>query len=296
MTAPARLRVLRPAPGVLAFYEGREPGHRFAPGPNWVDDGALSLGIASYALVAGDQAIVYDTHVAPDRGAEIRRLLAAEGVRRITVVLSHWHLDHVAGTAAFADCEVIANTRTAAHLAARKAAIEAGTDHGAPAIRPLILPTRTFDGRLSLSLGDRQVDLITANIHSDDATVLWLPDARLLLAGDTVEDTVTYVGEPAAFATHLADLARLAALAPARILPNHGAPAVIAAGGYGPGLIGATADYIRWLMALAHDPARAAEPLATVVGPALARGDLVWFAPYTAIHRQNIDRTRAAHA
>ncbi len=289
------LRVLRPAPGVLAFYEGREPGHRFAPGPNWVDDGALSLGIASYALVAGDQAIVYDTHVAPDRGAEIRAILAAEGVRRFTVVLSHWHLDHVAGTAAFADCEVIANTRTAAHLAARKAAIEAGTDHGPPAIRPLILPTRTFDGRLTLALGDRRVVLITANIHSDDATVLWLPEARLLLAGDTVEDTVTYVGEPAAFATHLADLARLAALSPARILPNHGAPEVIAAGGYGPGLIGATADYIRWLMALARDPARAAEPLETVVGPALARGDLVWFAPYAAIHRQNIDRTRAIH-
>ena len=31
------------------------------------------------------------------------------GVRRFTVVLSHWHLDHVAGTEAFADCQIIAN-------------------------------------------------------------------------------------------------------------------------------------------------------------------------------------------
>lgn len=297
MTDPLtrHLRLLRPAPGVLAFYDGRVPGHRFAPGPNWVDDGALSLGIASYAILQGDHALVYDTHVSRAHAARVRQWLEAEGARRFTVVLSHWHLDHVAGTAEFPGCTVIANSRTAAHLAARKAAIEAGTDHGPPAIAPLVLPTRTFDGRLTLDIGGRRVDLIAANIHSDDATVLWLPDTRLLLAGDTLEDTVTYVGEPEAFATHLADLARLAALGPARILPNHGAPEVIAAGGYGPGLIGATADYIRWLTSLADHPDRAAQPLEKVIGPALARGDLVWFAPYAAIHRQNIERTRAAH-
>ena len=44
------LRVLRPAPNVYAFYDGRIEGYRFAPGANWVDDGALSLGIASYAI------------------------------------------------------------------------------------------------------------------------------------------------------------------------------------------------------------------------------------------------------
>jgi cyclase len=41
------LRVLEPADGVLAFYDGRVPGHRFAQGSNWVDEGAISLGIAS---------------------------------------------------------------------------------------------------------------------------------------------------------------------------------------------------------------------------------------------------------
>lgn len=293
------LRLMRPASGVLAFYDGRVAGHRFAPGPNWVDDGALSLGIASYAVLQGDHALVYDTHVSRPHAARIRRWLEAEGARRFTVVLSHWHLDHVAGTAEFADCEVIANTRTAAHLAARRAAIEAGTDHGPPAISPLILPTRTFDGTLTLDIGGCRVDLIAANIHSDDATVMWLPETRLLLAGDTVEDTVTYVAEPGAFASHLADLARLAALAPHRILPNHGAPDLIAAGGYGPGLIAATMDYIRWLMALPDDPALADTPLSEVIRLALERGDLSYFEPYAEIHRQNCARVRAhgpAHA
>lgn len=287
------LRILRPAPGVFAFYDGRIPGHRFAEEPNWVDDGALSLGVASYALLEGDAALVYDTHVSRPHAALVRRTLAAEGVRRFTVVLSHWHLDHVAGTAEFADCEIIANVRTADHLSRRRAAIEAGTDHGPPAISPLILPTRTFDGRLRLDLGSRRIELLTANIHSDDATLLWLPDSGLLFAGDTLEDTVTYVGEPEAFATHLADLDSLDALAPRAILPNHGAPDRIAAGGYPPGLIPATRDYIRWLLNLRAEPSRAGMALADVIAAPLASGVLTWFEPYEAIHRQNVRRVLA---
>ena len=57
------LRILHPAAGIQAFYDGRVDGYRFAAEPNWVDDGALSLGIASYALVEGDEALIYDTHV-----------------------------------------------------------------------------------------------------------------------------------------------------------------------------------------------------------------------------------------
>ena len=75
------MRVLRPADGVLAFYDGRVEGYRFAEGPNWVDDGALSLGIASYAVIDGDEALVYDTHVSVEHAGFIRRLLEDEGVR-----------------------------------------------------------------------------------------------------------------------------------------------------------------------------------------------------------------------
>ena len=133
-------------------------------------------------------------------------------MRKFTVVLSHWHLDHVAGTAAFADCEIIANRRTMQHLTRHKAAIEAGTHHGLPAIDPLILPTRLFDGQMQLTLGSREIRLIELNIHSDDATVIWLPAERILMAGDTLEDTVTYVGEPENFDRHIEDLERLWAL------------------------------------------------------------------------------------
>jgi cyclase len=280
------LRVLRPAPGILAFYDGRIEGHRFAPGPNWVDDGALSLGIASYAVVTGEEAIVYDTHISVEHAREIRAVLEGEGVRTFTVVLSHWHLDHVAGTAAFADCDVIATERTAELLTRHRDAIERGEHEGPPGIDPLILPTRTFADRLAL--GD--AELIHVNIHSDDAAVLWLPDRRLLLCGDTLEDTVTYVAEPESFDAHLTDLDRLRALGPERILPNHGDPDAIAAGGYGPGFIDATEHYIRALL----DPERRTAGIRELLADDLGAGAIRYFAPYEEVHRRNVETVISA--
>ncbi len=147
------LRVLRPAPNVFAFYDGRVDGYRFAEGENWIDDGALSLGIASYAIVDGADALVYDTHVTVQHAAFIRKTLADAGVKHFTVVLSHWHLDHVAGTEAFADCRIISNKRTLDHLTRRKAAIESGTSSGPPVINPLVLPTQTFEGPHAIAGG-----------------------------------------------------------------------------------------------------------------------------------------------
>ena len=282
------LRVLHPAEGILAFYDGRVDGYRFSPEPNWVDDGALSLGIASYAIVEGGEALVYDTHVSVDHARFVRAALEAQGITKFTVVLSHWHLDHVAGTAAFADCEIIANRRTAAHLTSRKAAIETGALEGPPAIDPLILPTKLFDDRLSLKVGSRDVELIELNIHSDDATVLWLPGEKILLAGDTLEDTVTYVGEPENFGRHLEDLQKLAALGPALILPNHGDPDIIAAGGYAKTLIAATEDYIRTLQRAAREPAMRELTLKEFVAPQIEAGWIRYFAPYEDVHRNNV--------
>jgi cyclase len=201
-------------------------------------------------------------------------------VRTFTVVLSHWHLDHVAGTEAFADCEVIACERTSEHLTRDREAIERGTLEGPPAIDPLILPTTTFAGRRELQLGDTRLELIQTHIHSDDATLIWLPERRLLLCGDTLEDTVTFVDEPEYFDTHLANLDRLRELEPDRILPNHGDPDIIAGGGYGPGFITATERYIR---ALPTDM-----PLRDVIADSLEAGWVTYFEPYESVHAHNV--------
>ncbi len=282
------LRVFEPHPGLYAYYDGRVPGHRFMVEDNWVDGGAIGLGIATYALVEGEAALIYDTHVSPEHGHAIRKHLEGLGVTDFTVIYSHWHLDHVAGTEAFTGCEVIANTRTAAHLMDRKDVIESGAYHGPPAITPLILPTRTFSGQMELSFGRRRIVLIELNIHSDDATVMWLPDERILLAGDTVEDPLTYVAEPADFAIHLRDLERLVALKPKYVLPDHGAQDVLERGGYGPGVIPAMQRYIRWLMSLKMFPECAEQAPEDILGSDITAGTLIWFEPYRAVHILNV--------
>jgi len=282
------MRVLRPAPGIVAFYDGRVEGYRFAEDLNWVDDGALGLGIASYAIVSGDEALVYDTHVTVDHARFVRATLEAEGVTRFVVVLSHKHLDHIAGTEAFADSEVVATTLTADALAAKKDDIEAGTLAGPPGIDPLVLPTRTFEERLTLDVGRRRVELIHVDIHSDDAAVLWLPAERILFAGDTLEDSVTYVSEPDGLDRHLAGLDELAALDPDRILPNHGDPDVIAGGGYPKGLIDATRDYLNWLLRLPDEPELRATPLTELIAGDVEAGRLTYYAPYEEVHQENL--------
>ncbi len=286
--ALGHLRVLEPAEGVLAFYDGRVAGYRFEAGPNWVDEGAISLGIASYAVLDGEEALVYDTHVSVAHGRFVRAALEAAGAQRITVLLSHWHLDHIAGTEAFADCDVLATARTGELLFEQRAEIESGALEGPPAISPLLLPTRTFSAPAELVVGARRLRLIPVNIHSDDAVVVWDPEAHLLLAGDTVEDTVTYVDEPWGFEAHLRDLDRLLALGPSHVLPNHGDPEAIAGGGYGPGLLGATQDYIRFLQRCEAEPELRETPLREVMATAIEAGDVKYFEPYEAVHRENI--------
>jgi cyclase len=244
-------------------------------------------------VVSGGSALVYDTHVSLEHAQEVREKLESMGVTEITVVLSHWHLDHVAGTEVFADCEVIASARTAGHLAGSKAAIEAGELEGPPAIDPLILPSRTVQEDLELVLDETEVRLFTTEIHSDDATLIWLPRERLLLCGDTMEDTVTYVDEPERLDVHIDNLGGLRALEPLRILPNHGDPEVIAAGGYGPGLIDDTVSYIGGLQRCRTDPDLRALSLRDFIADLTEEGTLNYFEPYEEVHRGNVEKVLA---
>ena len=55
--------------------------------------------------------------------------------------------------------------------------------------------------------------------------MIWLPGQRLLLCGDTMEDTITYVDEPENLDAHLADLERLSRLTPIASSPATATPA-----------------------------------------------------------------------
>lgn len=281
-TSTSTLRILEPSRGLYAYYDGRIEGVRLhSLEPNWLDDGAYELGIASYALVDNNEALVYDSHISLDHAALIRQHLEGLGVDRLRLVLSHWHDDHVAGNAVFSDCEIIAHHLTEAALMANRHKLETAD----PPIRPLVLPTRTYEERLDLTVGSRQVSLHHFDIHSADGTVMLIEDAGLLIAGDTVEDTVTYISEPENADRHIEELNRLATLPFRRILPCHGDPDIIAAGGYGSGLITANCDYLKRLIS---GEGLDGSSLIEFVAADVATDRITYFAPYEEVHRANL--------
>lgn len=290
----SNLRTLELTDALVGFYDGRVPGRDAGPDATWVEDGALSLGTCSFALVDGGEALVYDTHVSVPHARAIRAEIERRGANRITVVLSHWHLDHIAGTEAFADCEVIANALTAELMTAHRVEIEEGRRAGPPGISPLILPTRTFTGGLRLEVGSIGLDLLQFDIHSADATVLHIPAEGILLAGDTLEDTVTYVSEPDGLARHLDELERLRALGATRIYPNHGSVEALSGGGYGEGLILATERYIEELLRHARDPRPGDADLRSVVASSVEKGWIGYFEPYQRVHESNLESVRGS--
>lgn len=278
------MRILKPYPGLYAYYDGRIVGKRLhSEKPNWLDDGAYSLGIASYAFVEGKEAIVYDTHMSLDHAQAIRTHLEQLGVTSIRVVLSHWHTDHIAGNAVFADCEMIALQRTADAMRNNRDKLE----NDPLPIKPVVMPNRLFERRLDLVVGNRRLELHHFDIHSADGCVIWLPDEQVLLAGDTLEDTVTYVSEPEHIATHIAELTRMATWPIRRILPNHGDPDRIAMGGYDNSLVDANRSYLTRLL----DPQEqtSGKSLRAFVADEIASGAVLYFEPYEDVHRGNLD-------
>lgn len=291
MSLAETMRIHEPYPGLFAYYDGRIEGKRLhSEKPNWLDDGAYSLGVASYAIVSGKEALVYDTHISFEHARAIRSHLSSLGVTSIRVVLSHWHTDHVAGNAGFIDCPIISNKLTRNTLIEKRKVL-AEKD---PPINPVVMPTETFEGETALQVGDIAVKLMQFNIHSADGTVLLLPHLGVLLAGDTLEDTVTYISEPDNTAFHIAELDRLAGLEFSRILPNHGDEQIIASGGYPPSLVTATRDYLGRLLSRLGEPDLENQDLQDFIAPELQAGTLTYFAPYEAVHAQNIAALRGA--
>lgn len=293
MSLAETMRIHEPYPGLYAYYDGRILGKRLhSDKPNWLDDGAYSLGVASYAIVSKREALVYDTHISFDHARAIRSHLSSLGVTSIRVVLSHWHTDHVAGNAGFIDCPILSNKLTRDTLIEKRKVLVAKD----PPINPVVMPTETFAGEMTLEVGDITMKLMQFDIHSADGTILLLPHLGVLLAGDTLEETVTYISEPNNTSRHIAELDRLATLDFVRILPNHGDEQVIASGGYPPSLVTATRDYLTRLLMRLDEPGLSDESLQSFIAPELAAGTLTYFAPYEAVHSQNIAALKGVSA
>ena len=133
------------------------------------------------------------------------------------------------------------------------------------------------------------VELRHVDIHSSDGTVLVVPGTGLLLAGDALEDPVTYVAEPARLEQHARDLAVMAEL------ERSAHPAQPwCRGHHRRRRLRARADrgderYVQGLIRCRLGPEPEDYDLQEFVAADFAGGDIRYFTPYEAVHRRNLD-------
>lgn len=127
------------------------------------------------------------------------------GDRIDTVVNTHANPDHFFGNGVVADAQIISTEKTREEMsqfsAARLAGLREnyhtmgesgeflyetmGRKFDFSGVDEVTLPSRTFEDRLSLMVGDKQVDLIDLGpAHTDSDTIAWLPGERVVFTGD----------------------------------------------------------------------------------------------------------------
>jgi glyoxylase-like metal-dependent hydrolase (beta-lactamase superfamily II) len=146
------------------------------------------------------------------------------------VVLTHYHAVRVLGASFYAGAAIITSDVTRAMIGERGQQdmdSEIGRFprlfRGRESIPGLTWPTLTFHKRMTLWLGEREVQIIhVGRSHTAGDTVVWLPQERVLFAGDTVEYGATpYCGD-AHFSDWPATLAAVRALGAERLVPGRG--------------------------------------------------------------------------
>ncbi|HEX6753883.1 MAG TPA: MBL fold metallo-hydrolase [Solirubrobacterales bacterium] len=87
----------------------------------------------------------------------------------------------------------------------------------------LTLPNETFEGELSLAVGDREVRLIEVGpAHTAGDAVAWVPDASVCFAADILFIGCTPITWAGPIAGWLAAIERISSLGATRFVPGHG--------------------------------------------------------------------------
>ena len=199
------------------------------------EEGDVAVGNAGFVDLGGET-LVFDTHVSLTAGRALREA-AEEHAPARTILLSHWHGDHVYGAAAF-DAHVVATRRTSdlmrerteARLAEMKATpVEEFENTPFAEIAQTELPglqvthpVEKFDHDRDFSGAARRAQALTfGGGHTLSDAVLWLPKERVLFTADLVVHGHPWIGDgdPKAWP---GILDRLSALRPESVVPGHG--------------------------------------------------------------------------
>jgi cyclase len=215
----------------------------------------------------GDACLLVDTLFDARLTGEMLAALRASvpAARRIgTLVNTHANGDHWYGNALVPDAEIIATRAGAEEMAHDSPAVIAEFVRRAPELGPLgayvqhcfgafrfegietRLPTRTFEGRLELSVGDKLVELIQVGpAHTRGDCLVHVPGDRLVFSGDILFVGGTPIVWAGPVQRWIDACDRILALDPAVVVPGHG-PVTDARG------VAAVRSYLAFLQAEAR--------------------------------------------
>ncbi len=210
------------APGVTAFIR--------------YDEGAANAGLIH---TAGGDVVVDTTQSPPDMQALLDVAGIAAPIVRL-VINTHFHSDHVWGNQLFA-CPILAHRlcrermeanlvgewspqALAAFIAAREKEDSAGAREAREKLSGLrvTLPTTLLDERRDLKFGRVRIEVIHLGGHTPDSCVVWLPEARVLFAGDLIFARRHPYILDADVPAWIAALRRLPEFGAQAIVPGHG--------------------------------------------------------------------------
>jgi glyoxylase-like metal-dependent hydrolase (beta-lactamase superfamily II) len=202
----------------------------------------------------GDESLLVDTLFdEPLTAIMLGALRDATGIAADSIGLlvnTHANGDHTHGNALVANAEIIASTAAAvemaelppAALAQLKAAGAAGAlgeagRYFAEIFAPFDftkargrVPTRTFDRRLDLQVGDKEVELhMLGPAHTAGDVLVWVPSGSVVFTGDLLFIDGTPIMWAGPVRNWLAACERILALGARHIVPGHG-PMTDAAG------------------------------------------------------------------
>lgn len=206
--------------------------------------------VSNSGIVRGaERSVVVDTAATVERAELLRtEVERIAGSRVTTVVDTHMHGDHTFGNCVFAP-----EATFVSHDNARRGMAEAGL--GLTRLWPdvkwgdvqVTLPQITFADRLTLHTGDTTVELAHLGpAHTTGDVVAWLPEQKVLFAGDIVMNGATPFCLMGSVEGTLRAIRRLADLRPAVVVPGHGPVC-------GPEVLDTCARYLRWVQRLAED-------------------------------------------
>jgi glyoxylase-like metal-dependent hydrolase (beta-lactamase superfamily II) len=247
------------------------------------------------AVTTGEGLVLVDTGsalVARRIHDELRRWTPE---RLNTAIYSHGHIDHVFGVPVWA-AEAAEQGWPAPVVIAHEAVpqrfdryrLTAGynqiINQRQFAVRNLRWPTeyrypdRTYRAELAVEVGGVQFALRHEKGETDDHTVTWLPECRVLCCGDLFIWASPNAGNPQKVQRYPLEwaqaLRRMAALRPEHLLPGHGLP-VIGADRVATALAD-TAELLEWLveqtLAVMNDGGRLDDAIHTVTVPARLAG------------------------